>query len=106
MPICKRCKRLKPVAEFNQKADGSHAVRCTYCSNQMSKYQSKYLRTAKGKAKMKRANASEAYVRSKAKHKRRNNGETNKNGREGEEDVCSIVDIVRIVVWWGFVWRI
>lgn len=69
MPICKRCKRLKPVAEFNQKADGSHTVRCTYCSNQMSKYQSKYLRTAKGKAKMKRSNASEAYVRSKAKHK-------------------------------------
>ena len=69
MPICKRCKRLKPVVEFNQKADGSHTVKCTYCSNQMSKYQSKYLGTAKGKAKSKRSNTSESHARSKAKHR-------------------------------------
>lgn len=69
MPTCKRCKRLKPIAEFNQKADGSHTLKCTDCSKQMSGYQAKYLGTAKGKAKTKRSNESEAHARSKAKYR-------------------------------------
>ena len=69
MSICKRCKQLKPVVEFNQKVDGSHTVNCTTCCKQMLGYQAKYLGTAKGKAKTKRSNASEAQALSKAKYR-------------------------------------
>lgn len=69
MPTCKGCKRLKPIDQFKQKADGSHTVSCTNCRQKQLEYQAVYRKSPKGRATTKLANASEAHARSKAKYR-------------------------------------
>lgn len=67
--ICSRCRRCKPVSEFNKGRDDDYSINCSDCAVTMNAHFAKYSKTNKGKATQARHQQTEKRKISKAKHK-------------------------------------